>query len=186
MSSLFGAVQGFAAGRPAQIDERGVGGVEGRYPDRGQRGRAIGGARRGAGGGERGREGVKRRPRVRGARRVGLEGERVAVGRREGVAVVERVSRRGLVAREVAVRALHAAAGARDPTAGRDEAPGVNARANWRRTRTGDDVDLQAAGFGAPERVVGVHRVGNRRPVVTVLQVLAQRQVQSWKRRDKT
>lgn len=35
VSSLFGAVQGFAAGRPAQFDEWGVSGVEGRYPDRG-------------------------------------------------------------------------------------------------------------------------------------------------------
>lgn len=35
VSSLFGAVQGFAAGRPAQVNERGVSGVEGRYPDRG-------------------------------------------------------------------------------------------------------------------------------------------------------
>lgn len=76
---------------------------------------------------------------------------------------------------------LQAAAGARDPSAGRDEAPGVDARADRRRARTGDDVDLQAAGLGAPERRVGVQSVGNGRLVVTVLHVLAQRQVQSWK-----
>lgn len=58
-SLLFGAVQGLAAGRPAQVDERRVSWVEGRHAERGQRGRAVGGARGGTGGGEGRREGVK-------------------------------------------------------------------------------------------------------------------------------
>lgn len=45
VSSLFGAIQGLAAGRPAQVDEGRVGRVERRYAERGQRGRAVSGAR---------------------------------------------------------------------------------------------------------------------------------------------
>lgn len=59
VSSLFGAIQGPAAGRPVQVDERQVSRVEGCYADRGQRGRAIGGAWGRAGGGKRSRKRVK-------------------------------------------------------------------------------------------------------------------------------
>lgn len=59
MNSLFGAIRGLAACRPAKIDEGRVCRVEGCYAERGQRGRAIGGARCRTGGGKRGREGVK-------------------------------------------------------------------------------------------------------------------------------
>lgn len=56
---LFGAFQGLAAHRPAQVDEGRVGRVEGRDAEGGQRGRAVGGARRRARGGEGRREGVE-------------------------------------------------------------------------------------------------------------------------------
>lgn len=52
VSPLFGAIHGLAAGRPAQVDEGRVGRVEGRYADRGQRGRAVGRARGRTGGGK--------------------------------------------------------------------------------------------------------------------------------------
>lgn len=38
VSSLFGAIQGLAAGRPSQVNEGRVSWVEGSYPDRGQGG----------------------------------------------------------------------------------------------------------------------------------------------------
>lgn len=97
VSSLFGAIQRFGAGCPAQVDEGRVGRVEGCYPDRGECGRSVGGARCWTGGGERGQEGVKCWSCVRAARRVRLEGERVTVRRREGVTVMKRVGGRGLV-----------------------------------------------------------------------------------------
>lgn len=59
VNSLFGAVQGLAASRPAQVDEGRVGRVEGRYTERGKRGRAVSGARGGAGGGKGSQEGVE-------------------------------------------------------------------------------------------------------------------------------
>lgn len=94
---------------------------------------------------------------------------------------MKRVGGRRLVAQQAAVRALQAAARARHPAAGRDEAPGVDARPDRRRAGTGDDADLQAAGLGAPQSGVGVQRVG-KRLLIRVLHVLAERQVQSWKR----
>lgn len=110
VSPLFGAIHGLAAGRPAQVDEGRVGRVEGCYTVRGQRGRAVGGARGGTGGGKRSRERVKGRSCVRATRGVSLESEWVTVRRGEGVTVVERVGRGGLVAQKVAVRAVRTAA----------------------------------------------------------------------------
>lgn len=97
---------------------------------------------------------------------------------------MERVGGRGLVAQQVAVRALQATAGARDAAAGRDEAPRVDARPDRRRAGAGDDADLQAARLGAPQSGVGVQRVGERL-FIRVLHVLAERQVQSWNRETK-
>jgi len=118
---------------------------------------------------------------VRAARRVGLEGERVAVRRGEGVTVGERVGRGGLVAQGVDVQVVGSAAAGRVHAARRDEAPGIDAGPDGGRPGPGDDADLQAGGFGAPEGGVRVEGHGRGRRVVGVLCVLAQGQVQSWR-----
>lgn len=74
---------------------------------------------------------------------------------------MERIGRGGLVAQKVAVRPVWAATTSQVPAAGRDEAPRVYAGADGGRTGTGDDADLQAAGFGAPEGRVGVEKTGH-------------------------
>lgn len=63
-----------------------------------------------------------------------------------------------MVAQRGAVQAVWAAATGRVPAAGRDEAPGVDAGADGGRAGPGDDGDLQAGGFGAPEGRVRVER----------------------------
>lgn len=55
---------------------------------------------------------------------------------------MERVGRGGMVAQKAAVQAVGAAAPARVPTAGRNEAPRVDARADRGGAGTGDDTDL--------------------------------------------